>query len=93
VRNADRRIVGMTLLVVVRKLSGTQAWIEDVAVDANHRSQGIGEALVKAAVGMAKTHGAKVVDLTSRPEREAANRLYLRLGFGRRGTNLYRYSM
>ncbi len=89
-RGASGRIVGMTLLVVIRKLSGVQAWIEDVAVDGAHRNQGLGEALIKAAVGMAKSHGASGVYLTSRPQREAANRLYLRLGFEKRETNVWR---
>ena len=89
-RGESGRIVGMTLLVVAGKLSGVQAWIEDVAVDAVRRNRGLGEALVKAAVETARLHGASCVDLTSRPEREAANRLYGRLGFERRQTNVWR---
>ena len=34
---------------------------------------------------------ARTVDLTSRPSREAANRLYQRLGFRPRQTNIYRF--
>jgi ribosomal protein S18 acetylase RimI-like enzyme len=92
-RGPNGRIAGMALLVVIRKLSGLQAWIEDVAVNGAHRNQGIGEALVRAAVGMAQSHGASGVYLTSRPEREAANRLYLRLGFEKRETNVYRKAL
>lgn len=92
-RGTGGRIVGMALLIVIRKLSGLQAWIEDVAVDGAHRNQGLGEALVKAAVDMAKSHGAGGVYLTSRPSREVANRLYLRLGFEKRETNVYRLGL
>lgn len=92
-RNAHGRIVGQTLLIVNRKLSGRQAWIEDVAVDEAHRGQGLGEALVRAAVERARTRGASAVYLTSRPSREAANRLYLRLGFEKRETNVYRLGL
>lgn len=93
VRNAEGRIIGQTLLIVNRKLSGKQAWIEDVAVDGAHRGKGLGEALVRAAVDLARAKGAGGVYLTSRPEREAANRLYLRLGFEKRETNVYRLGL
>lgn len=89
-RGADGHIIGMTLLITIRKLSGLQAWIEDVAVDGAHRGRGVGESLVRAAVELARAKGAGGVYLTSRPQREAANRLYLRLGFEKRETNVYR---
>jgi ribosomal protein S18 acetylase RimI-like enzyme len=63
-----------------------------VVVDERSRGSGAGEALVKAAVRRADASGAKTVDLTSRPSREAANRLYVRLGFQTRTTNVYRFS-
>jgi ribosomal protein S18 acetylase RimI-like enzyme len=72
--------------------TGTRAIIEDVVVDGAARGQGVGEALVRAAIDVAAAAGARTVDLTSRPEREDANRLYLRLGFERRATNVYRYA-
>jgi ribosomal protein S18 acetylase RimI-like enzyme len=86
-------VVGMLTLVVFRLPSGPRAWIEDVVVDEHHRHQGIGEALVLAALDTARELGAKTVDLTSRPSREAANRLYQRLGFQRRETNVYRFDL
>jgi ribosomal protein S18 acetylase RimI-like enzyme len=68
-----------------------RAWIEDVVVDATARGQGVGEALNRSALEVAERRGARTVDLTSRPSREAANRLYRRLGFVERETNVYRY--
>jgi ribosomal protein S18 acetylase RimI-like enzyme len=92
-RNADGRIVGALTLVHFRLPTGVRAWIEDVVVDQAERGGGIGSALVNAAVEVARQVGARTVDLTSRPHREAANRLYRRLGFVRRDTNVYRYSL
>ena len=86
------RIVGMLTLVVFRIPTGMRAWIEDVVVDATVRGRGVGEALSQAALERAAAAGARTVDLTSRPSREAANRLYRRLGFALRETNLYRYA-
>ena len=65
--------------------------MEDVVVDAGARGQGAGLALVEAAVAHAQALGARTVDLTSRPSREAANRLYRRAGFEPRETNVYRF--
>ena len=81
----------MLTLVVFRIPTGVRAWIEDVVVDAAVRGRGVGEALSQAALTRAAAAGARTVDLTSRPSREAANRLYRRLGFVPRETNLYRY--
>ncbi len=86
-------IVGSLTLAVFRIPTGVRAWIEDVVVDDSARGAGVGEALVAAAVERARTLGAKTVDLTSRPSREAANRLYVRLGFESRPTNVYRFSL
>ena len=84
---------GMLTLAVFRIPTGVRAWIEDVVVDEDSRGQGIGERLVQAAIERAKTAGAITVDLTSRPSREAANRLYRRCGFVQRETNIYRLSI
>ncbi len=85
-------IVGSLTLALFRIPTGLRAWIEDVVVDADARGKGVGEALNRAALSHAETVGARTVDLTSRPSREAANRLYQRLGFVARDTNVYRYS-
>jgi len=87
------QIVGSLTLVTFRIPTGVRSWIEDVVVDTTMRGKGIGEALTRAALQRAAELGAKTVDLTSRPSREAANRLYRRVGFELRQTNLYRYDI
>jgi ribosomal protein S18 acetylase RimI-like enzyme len=91
-RAADGSIVGMLVLVVFRIPTGVRAWIEDVVVDRRFRGQGVGAALAKRALDRAISAGARTVELTSRPERVAANGLYRKLGFERRDTNVYRYT-
>jgi ribosomal protein S18 acetylase RimI-like enzyme len=85
-------IVGSLTLVLFRIPTGMRAWVEDVVVDESARGQGVGEALGREALRQAEAAGARTVDLTSRPSREAANRLYQRLGFAARATNVYRWS-
>jgi ribosomal protein S18 acetylase RimI-like enzyme len=85
-------LVGSLTLALFRVPTGVRAWIEDVVVDESARGAGAGEALVLAALARAEAAGAKSVDLTSRPSREGANRLYVRLGFETRQTNVYRYN-
>ena len=92
-RDADGSIVGSLTLAVFRIPTGVRAWIEDVVVDSSARGAGAGEALVAAAIERATSVGAKTVDLTSRPSREAANRLYVRMGFESRTTNVYRRTL
>jgi len=86
-------ILGSLVLVVFRIPTAVRAWIEDVVVDSGVRGRGVGEALNRFALDLARRKGAKTVDLTSRPSREAANRLYQRLGFVARETNVYRYDL
>jgi ribosomal protein S18 acetylase RimI-like enzyme len=86
-------IVGLLTLVVFRIPTGVRAWIEDVVVDDRARGKGVGGALSHAALSTARQRGARTVDLTSRSSREAANRLYQRIGFVRRDTNVYRYEL
>jgi ribosomal protein S18 acetylase RimI-like enzyme len=86
-------VLGTTTLVVFLIPTGIRAWIEDVVVDDAARGRGVGAALNEAALDLARSLGATTVDLTSRPSREAANRLYQRLGFEQRETNVYRYKL
>jgi ribosomal protein S18 acetylase RimI-like enzyme len=86
-------IVGSLTLALFRIPTGLRAWIEDVVVDGDARGKGVGAALNRFALEHARDAGARTVDLTSRPSREAANRLYQRLGFVERDTNVYRYSL
>ena len=91
-RNEDsNRITGMLSLATFVIPTGLRAWIEDVVVSEQARGQGAGQAIIGEAVAYAEKIGAKSVDLTSRPAREAANRLYMRCGFEKRETNVYRY--
>lgn len=92
-RSVGGKIVGMLTLVVFRIPTGVRAWIEDVAVDEAARGRGVGEALNREALRIAADRGARTVELSSRPSREAANRLYRRLGFVSRDTNIYRYTI
>jgi ribosomal protein S18 acetylase RimI-like enzyme len=93
IARVENQIVGSLTLATFRIPTGIRAWIEDVVVDESARGHGVGEALNLAALDEAKRRGAITVELTSRPSREAANRLYLRLGFVLRETNVYRYTL
>jgi ribosomal protein S18 acetylase RimI-like enzyme len=87
------RIIGTLTLAVFRIPTGVRAWIEDVVVDESARGSGVGEALTREAIRLAREAGARTVDLTSRPSREVANRMYEKVGFRRRETNVYRYDL
>ena len=89
---ADGKIVGFLALVMFPIPTGFRAWIEDVIVDQSARGRGVGEALTKKALELAEAAGARTVDLTTRPHREAAGRLYERVGFAARTTRNYRYT-
>ncbi len=93
VASDDTSVLGMLTLILFRIPTGLRAWIEDVVVDDDARGKGVARRLSEAAVGHAREAGATTVDLTSRPKREAANRLYQSIGFVRRDTNVYRYQL
>jgi ribosomal protein S18 acetylase RimI-like enzyme len=88
----DGKISGTLSLAMFPIPTGLRAWIEDVIVDEAARGQGIGQVLTAEALRLAEQAGARTVDLTSRPSREAAGRLYERAGFQSRSTRLYRYT-
>lgn len=92
VAESGQGLAGMLTLATFPLPTGIRAWIEDVMVSKDARGTGAGSMLVRRAVDRAAEHGARTVDLTSRPSRTAANRLYQRLGFERRETNVYRMS-
>jgi ribosomal protein S18 acetylase RimI-like enzyme len=92
VARVDGEIMGTLTLVTFPIPTGLRAWIEDVVVDEAARGRGVGAALVGEAVRLARAAGARTVDLTSRPSRAAANRLYERLGFHVRDSRVYRHS-
>ncbi|GIE30946.1 hypothetical protein Ait01nite_039910 [Actinoplanes italicus] len=90
VARVDGRIMGTLTLVTFPIPTGLRAWIEDVVVDGDARGRGVGAALTTEAVRIARAAGARTVDLTSRPSRAAANRLYERLGFQVRDSKVFR---
>lgn len=94
-RYPDKRgsIAGILCLAVYRVPTGLRAIIEDVVVDESMRKQGIGEALMRRAIELARESGAEGISLTSNPQREAANQLYRSLGFELRKTNPYFYRL
>ena len=90
-RDDDGTILGSMTLAMFLIPTGLRAWIEDVVVDEDARGRGVGRIINERAIEIAMEAGATSVDLTSRPTREAANRLYQRMGFEARETNVYRY--
>jgi ribosomal protein S18 acetylase RimI-like enzyme len=93
VATSGGEVLGMCTIAIFTIPTGVRAWIEDVVVDDRARGMGLGAALVDESVKLAKAVGARSVDLTSRPDRAAANRLYQRCGFEQRTTNVYRKSL
>ena len=92
-RNESNKIIGALTLTVYRVPTGVRSIIEDVIVDDSARGEGIGEALMKRAIEIAREKGAGNISLTSNPMREAANKLYLKLGFKKRETNAYQMKL
>ena len=90
--NTDK-IVGSLTLVLFRLPSGVRALIEDVVVEKKYRGKGIGKLLCNAAIKKAITVNARTIDLTSRPIRKNANRLYKSVGFAVRNTKVYRIDL
>jgi ribosomal protein S18 acetylase RimI-like enzyme len=92
-RTESGEIIGALTLTVYRVPTGIRSIIEDVIVDNSARGQGIGEALMKRAIDVAREKGARNISLTSNPMREAANRLYVKVGFKKRETNTYQMKL
>ena len=92
VRDGER-IVGAAAVLVYATPAFVKARIEDVVVDERSRGKGVGEALVRRCVEVARERGAEIVELQSARWREVANRLYPRLGFKLRESNLYRLEL
>jgi ribosomal protein S18 acetylase RimI-like enzyme len=93
VARVDGQIMGALTLVIFPIPTGLRAWIEDVVVDEAARGRGVGAALTQEAIRLARAEGARTVDLTSRPSRAAANRLYERVGFRLRDSKVYRLAV
>jgi ribosomal protein S18 acetylase RimI-like enzyme len=86
-------VLGTLTLIIFSIPTGRRGWIEDVVVDQGARGAGVGEKLTNAAIDEARVRGVRSLDLTSRPSREAANAMYVKLGFGLRETNVYRLTL
>jgi len=85
-----QRLIGIITVALFPIPSGMRCWIEDVVVDQKHRGKELGKKLMKLAIEYAQANGVNFIDLTSRPSRIEANELYLKLGFVKRETNVYR---
>lgn len=92
-RKSNKEIVGMLTLIVYRIPVWKKGWIEDIVVDKAYRNKGIATKLIHHAVKSAKADGVLSLNFTSRPQRETANRLYSKLGFKKRDTNVYRIEL
>lgn len=92
-RDGSNKIVGALTLIVYKVPTGIRSIIEDVIVDESARGKKIGERLMVKAIELAKAKGANNVSLTSNPQRIAANKLYLKLGFTKRETNAYQIKL
>jgi ribosomal protein S18 acetylase RimI-like enzyme len=88
----EDRIVGMISLAVVQMPTGLRSYLEDLVIDSAYRQRGGATALLQAAIDLARSSGARTLNMTSRSSRTGAIRLYERLGFRRRDTNAFRYS-
>lgn len=90
---ADQKIAGMLTVGIYHSPTGGKAWIEDVVMDEKYRGQGLSKQLVTHAVRFVKEQGIPLIMLTSNPTRIAANKLYQKLGFEQKQTNVYRMNL
>ena len=81
--------IGMITVGLYLSPTGKKSWIEDVVVDDAHRGRGIGMDLMEFAIQFAREQKATLLTLTSRPARISANKLYQKLGFQHKETNVY----
>ena len=88
-----KRIIGMGTLYIVRKVGKTTGYVEDLVVDEDYRGQGLGEKIMKKLIATARLKKASSINLTSRPSRIAANKLYQKLGFKVRETHVYKLDL
>lgn len=84
-----KRIIGMATLSIMNHIRGPVGYIDDVIVHSNYRGQGLGEKISREIITLAKKKKLRRIDLTSRPTRVEANKLYQKLGFELRETNPY----
>ncbi|MBI2013114.1 MAG: GNAT family N-acetyltransferase [Candidatus Colwellbacteria bacterium] len=82
-------IIGMGTLVIMHTVVGVRARVEDVVVDSKQRSRGVGKKISRELIALAKKKKVRSIELSSRPSRTVANKLYRKLGFKKRDTNVY----
>ena len=87
------KIVGLGVINIFHTILGKHATLEDMVVDETYRGQGLGVKIGQALLDFAKKEHVVSVELTVRPSREAANKLYQKLGFEQRETNVYRLKL
>lgn len=86
-------LIGMGTLISNKKLFSFSGIIEDVVVDEKYRGRGLGKKIMQCLIKKSKSLKMKYVDLTSRPHRVNANKLYSAMGFVKRKTNVYRLTV
>lgn len=92
-RDESNKIIGALTLIVYKVPTGIRSIIEDVIVDESARGKKVGEQLMLKAIEIAQKKEASNISLTSNPHRLAANRLYIKLGFQKRETNVYQMKL
>jgi ribosomal protein S18 acetylase RimI-like enzyme len=96
---ADEQPVGFTQLYPkYSSVRTSKNWIlNDLYVDSNHRKQGIGEALIGAAMEFAKSEGATFMQLETAVDNYTAQSLYETIGFEKQAPDteflLYRINL
>lgn len=85
----DNRIIGCYTLCIFHSPTGKKASVEDVVVHTEYQGQHLGKELMAHAIAQLKEMAPIHVQLTSRPSRVAANKLYRRMGFMPKETNVY----
>ena len=90
IAEVEEEIIGVLILFINQMLTSKKAWIEDVIVDQDHRNKGVAKQLLNHAISYANQKGVSKIDLTSSPEKIAANHIYQKIGFKKRDTNVYR---
>lgn len=88
-----QKIIGIGMIVWYHVLTEKRAWLEEIIVDEAYRHQGIGERLSRGLIDIAKQNRVERAYLSSGPQREVANKLYRKLGFEKKETNVYRMKL
>ena len=82
--------IGTITLMMLQTTAHNVAHIDEIVVEPGHEGQGIGKRLMQKAIEVAHENDTSRFDLTSRPEKAAANALYEKMGFKKRDTNVWR---